>query len=239
MCDRSCNCREHDSKNRSSRHGNVCKDGRDGKKGEKGARESCQCLEADCCSSHHETEGCSKYVLDFLQNTSCGQQDCKRVYAISNRGILVVYGFTIHNDHECSPCALYIRNSTHKHGLGCWDNCTNEIDHNHCIQIDFGDYIRSRHWKCSAPTMTVSGIQPYEQIVIYGSNTLGALGKRIYSYTNESGSCESRDIVLPSFNSTNLTKTGDIYQYGTIPFRFLSITCRNASVVLHSITFFL
>jgi hypothetical protein len=196
----------------------------------------CNKTQSSCCDGPEE---CSKHVVDFIKK-SCGKQDCKLIYKVSNVFVIVVHGFT--KDEDYSPCPLFIREDSHKphkNGLGCWGNCKNEIDKHHFIQIDFGDYIRQKRLNSYPPKINISGIKQYDQILIYGSNDVGVLGKQIYCYTNESDACEDKchEFSIPSFNTTNLTKTGDIYIYGPIPFRFISVTCSNGFIVLNSLTF--
>jgi hypothetical protein len=80
-----------------------------------------------------------------------------------------------------------------------------------------------------------------EQVMIYGSNVLGTLGTLLYTYTNLSGNNNdinaSHEIIIPSYNSTDFTNTGDIYLYGTVPFRYISIIAGVENITLNTLTF--
>jgi len=78
-----------------------------------------------------------------------------------------------------------------------------------------------------------------EGFQIYGSNTLGPLGTPLYSYINtvdDTLANVSRTVVIPSYNTTNLTSTGDIYLYGAVPFRYISVTAISGDVTLNLLT---
>jgi hypothetical protein len=46
----------------------------------------------------------------------------------------------------------------------------------------------------------------------------------------------SKEIVIPSYNTTDKTSTGDLYKYGTIPFRYISIKAISGDVTLNLLT---
>lgn len=223
--------------------------GERGERGEKGERgEDGKIILQDCCpkkicKSCNKSEDCSSFVIDFLsKKMQCGQQECKLIYKIANVSVIILYGFILDECRECSPCPLFLRNSScknYKNGLGCYDDCKNEINNRHCIQMDLGDYIRSKQWKCPPPIIHISGLKQFEQILIFGSNTYGELGILIYTYTNDSCENKMHEMSMPSFNTSNTTRTGDLYKFGTLPFRFISISCSNETIVLHSLTFFI
>ena len=117
----------------------------------------------------------------------------------------------------------------------------NEIDINHFVQIDLGDFIRTRNLKCGDPQMKIGSIQQNEGFKIYGSNTLGTLGVELYNYTNTTGNSDndSQQFVIPSYNSVDLTNSGDLYLYGSIPYRYISVTASAGNVTLNTLTFYL
>ena len=90
------------------------------------------------------------------------------------------------------------------------------------------------------PTIKIGSIQLGEDFIIYGSNTLGLKGTQLYTYKNTTDNTDansSKVIVIPSYNMTDLSKTGDIYLYGSIPFRYISIGTSNGNITFNVITF--
>ena len=107
------------------------------------------------------------------------------------------------------------------------------------VQLDLGDYNRVKTLNCSPPRMKLSCIQKHEKVTIYGSNTRGERGQQLYCYTNTSDNTMCKELTIPSFDTTNQTKSGDLYQYGTSPFKYISVVTCNKEVVLHSLMFWL
>ena len=105
------------------------------------------------------------------------------------------------------------------------------------IQLDMSDYTRVKHLCCTPPRMKLTGIQQYEKVVVYGSNTLGELGQQLYCYTNSSDSTMCKEFTIPSFDTVNLTRSGDVYTYGLSAFKYISITTCNKNIRLHSLSF--
>ena len=153
----------------------------------------------------------------------------------------VIYGF----DTAGLPSNLYIKTDdtpSHENGIGFVNDLGNnhEIDILHFAQIDLGDYIRVRTSKCANPTIKIGSIQLGENFTIYGSNTLGQRGSQLYTYTNTISNADanaSKEIIIPSYNMTDLTNTGDIYLYGAVPFRFISIGTTNGNITFNLISF--
>lgn len=246
MCDNpNCKCDDEAGtddcikKGRDGRNGRDGKDGQPGKRGPKGEKgDKGECVIHNCRRrrsfdefSDNECDEivCKKYALDFTGNC----KESKAVYKIANIN-LVTYGFRAScTNVDCQPLPLCIKSNRHKNGLGCDSNDA------HFIQIDLGDYIRVKDLRCGAPKIKIGEIQKYERIYIFGSNTLGSLGKELYSYINNDECSCSHEVIIPSFNSDNLTKTGDLYLYGVLPFRYISVSACNGSVILNSITLFL
>ena len=237
MCDnKKCECNTSDN--------SSDKDGRDGKY----SKNSCRCHKSDkcdkcdtteiisrhtskCkCNSHCDREhncNCKKYVVDFSR--LCNIDDIKIINIVSNT-IIVVNGYTFNTDsnQECSMIKHSLK--LHKYGLVC--------SNTHTLQIDLGDFIRVKSMKCLDPKIKIGRIDKYEKVIVWGSNIAGSLGKEIYSYINNS--CDQEiEITIPSFDTTNLTKTGDIYIYGSLPFRYISITSCNCSITLNSLSIYL
>jgi hypothetical protein len=118
----------------------------------------------------------------------------------------------------------------------------NEIDTLHFAQIDLGDFIRAKNLKCADPTIKIGSIQVDEGFAIYGSNTLGQKGVLLYTYTNTIDNTDinaSKEIIIPSYNTSNLTSSGDLYKYGSIPFRYISVTALVSNVTLNLLTLYL
>jgi hypothetical protein len=185
---------------------------------------------------------CVEYINTFITNDlSGGAQGTKLVYNIPNKINFVVYGFDIAG----LPSNLYIRTGqtpTYENGIGFVNSIDNEIDTLHFAQIDLGDFIRKKTLKCSDPTMKIGSIQIGEGFSIYGSNTLGQLGTLLYSYTNTINNTDSKasqEFIIPSYNTTNLTSSGDIYKYGSIPFRYISVTAIVGNVTLNLLSLYL
>lgn len=146
-----------------------------------------------------------------------------------------MYGFK-QNESAAHPLCIKADSSkSHKNGLCCVNKDSCET----FLQIDLGDFIRIRNLSCADPKLKIGNIQKYEKIIISGSNILGSLGKELYSYTNSEDSHGFHEIIIPSFDTQNLTKTGDLYLYGSIPFRYISISACNSGVVLNSLTVYL
>jgi len=118
----------------------------------------------------------------------------------------------------------------------------NEIDALHFVQIDLGDFIREKTAKCTDPTIKIGSIQLNEGFEIYGSNTLGVIGQLLYSYKNTIDNSEAnvaKQFIIPSYNTTILGPSGDLYKYGSVPFRYISITASTADVTLNLLTLYL
>jgi hypothetical protein len=188
---------------------------------------------------------CIQYVNTFITKDisgglNGGPQDVKLIYQIPNLCSFVVHGFDISNN----PRNLYVRTGespSYENGIGFISDTfgnDNEIDKIHYTQLDLGDYQRIKNIKCKDPTINIGSIQRNEGYQIYGSNNLGTIGTLLYSYTNTSSDpsfCQQQ-IVIPSYNTTNLTKTGDIYLYGAVPFRYISIKATTGNVILNLLT---
>ena len=235
-----------------------CRDGRDGARGPRGRRgekgdkgdrgergEKGECIEILCrtrdsnhtrkdkrkCSNSEVESVCKKYILDFCDCTH-NSQDSRKIYNISNIFNIIIYGFT---NKICHP--IFIKSDSskaHKNGLCC-------VPRDSCepfLQIDLGDFIRIRNLGCDDPRLKIGNIQKYEKIILSGSNLLGELGTDLYSYTDNNDCQGFHEIVIPSFDTQNRTKTGDLYMYGTLPFRYISIRACNSPVVLNSLTFY-
>jgi hypothetical protein len=142
------------------------------------------------------------------------------------------------------PSNLYVRTGkspSHENGIGLVGDLLsdNEIDTLHFVQIDLGDFQRDRVLKCADPTIKIGSIQVGEGFVIHGSNTLGTMGQILYTYTNTADTTDqhaSQEFVIPSYNTTNFTSTGDLYKYGTVPFRYISVTALGGNVTLNLLT---
>ena len=134
----------------------------------------------------------------------------------------------------------------HENGLGFVNDIfgDNEIDNEHFIQIDLGDYIRLKRLNCFDPKIKIGSIQidnNGEQFKIYGSNKLGYIGILLKTYTNTLDNSDlnaSKEITIPSYNTTDMSSTGDLYLYGPIPFRYISVTAGAGSVMLNSLTLY-
>jgi hypothetical protein len=172
---------------------------------------------------------CVQYINTFItSDLSGGPQGPKLIYTIPNTIHFMVYGF----DLLGTPSNLFIRTGEtpdYENGIGFVSDLLNdnEIDSQHFAQIDLGDFIRVKKLKCDDPLLKIGSIQVGEGFAIYGSNTLGQKGTLLYSYTNtvdNTPAHASQQFVIPSYNTTNLTSTGDLYKYGPVPFRYISVT---------------
>jgi hypothetical protein len=140
---------------------------------------------------------------------------------------------------------LYIRTGetpAYENGIGFVNDLgsDNEIDILHYAQIDLGDFNRIKSIKCADPTITIGSVQVGEGFAIYGSNVLGQKGTLLYTYTNAVDNTAvnaSKQIVIPSYNTTNKTNTGDLYLYGAIPFRYISVTGTKSNITLNMLMF--
>jgi hypothetical protein len=184
---------------------------------------------------------CVQYINTFITNDiSGGEQDVKIIYTIPDAIHFMVYGFDIAG----LPSKLYVRTGNSdagENGIGCLNDLGNdhEIDTLHYVQIDLGDFIRQKQLKCADPTMRIGSIQLTEGFSIYGSNILGQLGTLLYSYTNTTGNVGSKvtqEFTIPSYNTTDLTSTGDLYKYGSVPFRYIAVKALLGNVTLNLMT---
>ena len=189
--------------------------GPQGEKGEKGEK-GCEGPRGLPCKPR-----CAKACIEFSEGCIQGC-DAHKIYKVANLFVVIVYGFA-----EGRPKSFRIC----KNGLEV-ETCAKQF-----IQIDLSDYNRVKSLECPDPKIKFSPIQKYENIVIYGSNKLGELGKQLYSYTSESDSCTSKEITIPSFDTTNLTRSGDLYLYGPNAFKYISITGCNQSIFINSLLF--
>ena len=152
-----------------------------------------------------------------------------------------MYGF----DVSGNPINLFIRvgeSPSHENGIGVVNDPNNEINTQEFAQIDFGDFIRMKKLKCNDPKIKIGSIQVGEGVLIYGSNQLGVKGILLYSYINTIDNSDvnaSQEFVIPSFNTTDLTTTGDIYKYGPIPFRYITVIASRANITLNTLTLYL
>jgi len=145
------------------------------------------------------------------------------------------------------PSNLYVRTGetpSHENGIGFANDLllNDEIDALHFAQIDLGDFIRAKTLKCNDPKIKIGSIQLTEGFAIYGSNIVGQIGVLLYSYTNLIDSTDanaSKEFIIPSYNTTNLSNTGDLYKYGTVPFRYISVTALTGNVTLNLLTLYL
>ena len=62
-------------------------------------------------------------------------------------------------------------------------------------------------------------------------------GEEGYTSGNNNDNNASQEIIIPSFNTTDYSITGDLFLYGTIPFRYISVIAGVNNVVLHNLTF--
>jgi hypothetical protein len=156
----------------------------------------------------------------------------------------MVYGF----DKLGVPSNLYVKTGdspSHENGIGFVADITDptkqhEIDSLHFAQIDLGDFLRIKTLKCTDPTIKVGSIQVGEGFQIYGSNVLGQIGQLLYSYINtNSNTTASQEFVIPSYNTTDVTSSGDLFKYGTLPFRYISVTAITGNVTLNLLTLYL
>jgi hypothetical protein len=105
-----------------------------------------------------------------------------------------------------------------------------------------GDFIRAKSLKCKDPSIKIGSIQVGEGFQIYGSNALGQIGQLLYSYTNTTTNTdanESKEFVIPSYNTTDFSSSGDLFKYGTTPFRYISVTAIGGNVTLNLLTLYL
>lgn len=107
------------------------------------------------------------------------------------------------------------------------------------VQLDLSDYNRVKTLNCSPPRMKFSCIQKHEKVTIYGSNTAGERGQQLYCYTNTSDNTMCKELTVPSFDTTNLTKSGDLYLYGPSAFKYITVTTCNKDVTLNCLMFWL
>jgi hypothetical protein len=180
-------------------------------------------------------------VNTFLtSDLSAGLQGPKIIYTLPNAIHFMVYGF----DLLGVPSNLFLRagkTPDYENGIGFATDILNdnEIDSQHFAQLDLGDFIRVKKLKCADPLLKIGSIQVGEGFAIFGSNTLGQKGTLLYSYTNlvdNTDAHASQQFILPSYNTTDLSPTGDLAKYGTVPFRYISVTAVGGNVTLNILT---
>jgi len=196
----------------------------------------CDCIRCQkpVCKKMDE---CVEYVVDFSKPcSSLFKHNTKLIYRVDDKFLLMIYGFA---NTECSSCETRICIKTDSKnacdngvGLTCKDShgCSK-----HFIQIDMGDYIRIKNLKCGNPKMKVGGFR--ENFCVYGSNKLGVLGQQLY--TNKDKKCHNEGFVIPSFNTNDNSECGDLWHYGVLPFRYISISACGTNIVLNSLYFYL
>jgi hypothetical protein len=77
-------------------------------------------------------------------------------------------------------------------------------------------------------------------VILNLTRVLNLVGILLYTYTiNNNDNNTSHEITIPSYNTTNLTNTGDIFLYGIIPFRYISVTCTTGNIILNKLSLYL
>jgi hypothetical protein len=76
-----------------------------------------------------------------------------------------------------------------------------------------------KHLQCDDPKFKVC---IREQIKIYGSNEPNVLGLLLFC-TNKDCDRKTKEFTIPSFDTHDKTKTGDLCLYGSIPFRYITL----------------
>ena len=184
---------------------------------------------------------CKTHINTFAaSNIKPGPQGVKLIYNIPNAINFIVYGFTTLG----VPSNLYVRTgetTDYENGIGfSTDLLINDrIDTLHFAQIDLGDFIREKRLKCSDPKIKIGSIQLGEGFAIYGSNVLGVIGQSLYTYTNLIDNADAnaaKEITIPSYNTVDHTIDGDLYKYGSVPFRYISVTALVGNVTLNLLT---
>ena len=138
------------------------------------------------------------------------------------------------------PYNLYIRTGEspqHENGIGFDNDPNNEINRTGFVQIDLADFARVKALKCADPTIKIGSIQSGEGFAIYGANQSGTLGTLLSSYTNTDDDEEAQELVIPTYNTTDYSTTGDLYRWGPIPFRYISVTAIAENVTLNQLRF--
>ena len=185
---------------------------------------------------------CVQYVITFInQDLSAGPQSTKIVYNVPNQFNFIVYGY----DSLNVASNLYIRTGEtpgYENGIGFVNDLggDTEIDTLHYAQIDLGDFNRVKKIKCTDPIIGIGSVQVGEGFAIYGSNVLGQKGILLYSYTNTIDNTTAnayKQITIPSYNTKNKTSTGDLYLYGAVPFRYVSVTPTVGNITLNLLSF--
>jgi hypothetical protein len=150
-----------------------------------------------------------------------------------------VTGYTLSG----GPNNLYIRTGEspqHENGIGFVNDPNNEINNTGFVQIDLADFARVKVLKCADPTIKIGSIQTGEGFAIYGANQSGVLGTLLYSYTNpgpDNDANDAQELVIPTYNTTDYSTTGDLYRWGAIPFRYISVTAIEENVTLNQLRF--
>jgi len=134
---------------------------------------------------------------------------------------ITAYGFIKSSTHDI-PTELYgINKNTEKLGLGIYRDVDNEINKTTYIQLDLSGVV-NKIAEGSVPNIVIQDIQKHEGFTLYGSNTLGSLGDKIYL---SSDNPTTQNIPLTSYKS----------------YRYISITASGeldgANVILNSIEY--
>jgi hypothetical protein len=177
---------------------------------------------------------CIKYCSNFCINYCNGSHGTKIIYNIPEILNYIIYGFDLSNNR----INLYINSND---GIGFSTDIKHQINNTGYVQIDLGDFIRIKSLKCDVPKIKITNILLNTVLQIYGSNIQGIIGNLLYSYTNKINNCEDntiQEIIIPSYNTLDSSCNGDLYRYGTIPYRYISITTITGSVLLNSLTLF-
>ena len=161
------------------------------------------------------------------------------MYTVNHTFSYVVYGFDLSN----TPQNLFVRTGetpTYENGIGFVSDPDDEINTQHYVQVDLGDWQRVRNLECADPRIRIGSIQVGEGYTIYGSNSLGQRGVVLSTYTNtvdNSDANASREVVIPSYGTTDRTATGDLYRFGAVPYRYISVSAVSKNVTLNMLIF--
>ena len=141
--------------------------------------------------------------------------------------------YPVHITHTCYEKKVYtVSNKCNLIGYRLPDKTCGDSDSSLTLQFDLGDFIRIKNLKCPDPKLKIGCIYQHEHIKIYGSNDPDVLGHLLYTYTNKDYDKKSKELIIPSFDTTNKSREGDLCTYGSIPYRYITVSGSHKSIEL-------
>jgi hypothetical protein len=158
----------------------------------------------------------SVYNFNLFPTVTFTQLGTSQVIGASNLGPkITAYGYT--NAGVATTLSSRGNQDADEQGMGIWDDqfsnavpasSIHELDNQHFIQLDVSALKSYYYNQCGQPTITIGSVQQGEGYALYGSNTQGTLGTKLYSFVGTTTSEVAMTVNL--FDPAN---TGAPQQY--------------------------